>query len=71
MAHLLVLQASPMQAGLSACLLLCLHMPGLHVEELSLKVRPGAPHHIQLLPGHPWEPQVGPFRLPCWLSVHE
>ena len=51
--------ASPKQELPSADLVLCVYLPGLPPEQLSLRVRPGAPQRLRLHPDHPWTPQVG------------
>ena len=51
--------ATPKRDLPTADLLLCVYLPGLPPEQLSLRVRPGAPQHMRLRPDHPWSHQVG------------
>lgn len=51
--------ASPKRDLPTADLQLCVYLPGLPPEQLSLRVRPGAPQHMRLRPDHPWSHQVG------------
>ena len=57
--------ASPKQELPGADLLVCVYMPDLPAEQLRVRVRPGAPHSLQLKPDHPWCLQVGVTTLPC------
>ncbi|KAL0055143.1 hypothetical protein WJX82_007626 [Trebouxia sp. C0006] len=50
--------ATPKRDLPTADLLLCVYLPELPPEQLSLRVRPGAPQHMRLRPDHPWSPQV-------------
>ena len=51
--------ATPQRDLPTADLLLCVYLPGLPPEQLTLSVRPGAPQHMRLRPDHPWSHQVG------------
>ncbi len=57
--------ATPKRDLPTADLLLCVYLPELPPEQLSLRVRPGAPQHMRLRPDHPWSPQVGLCHTPA------
>ena len=47
------------RTGLTVDLELHASAQGMPVATLPLTLTPGAPHRVQLMPGHPWEGKVG------------